>query len=81
VVLDVKHGPASCNACMRRMHKCHQGLWLMLILHAGVRSSMEQSKHELLSTPGVAKEQDASTQDFIFQQTMCGVLFLLHVHP
>lgn len=53
----------------------------MLILHAGVRSIMEQSKHELLSTPGVAKEQDASTQDFIFQQTMCGVLFLLHVHP
>jgi lactoylglutathione lyase len=31
---------------------------------------MAQSKQELLSTPGVAKEQDPSTKDFIFQQTM-----------
>ncbi len=31
---------------------------------------MAQSKAELLATPGVAKEQDSATKDFIFQQTM-----------
>lgn len=45
---------------------------------AGVRSIMAQSKQELLSTPGVAQEQDPTTKDFIFQQTMyssCPLLF------
>jgi hypothetical protein len=39
-------------------------------IHAGQRSIMAQSKQELLSTPGVSREQAPETKDFIFQQTM-----------